>query len=363
MADIAVEFKDVQKRFGDFVAVDGVSFEIERGEFLTLLGPSGCGKTTLLRMLAGFESVSDGDILINGQSVVDTPPYERPIGMVFQNLALFPHLTAGDNIAFGLRLKSFSKKEISKKVDEAMELVGLPGQQSKRIGQLSGGQRQRIALARSLVIGPAVLLLDEPLSALDLKLRRQMQIELKTIQRRSGTTFVFVTHDQEEALMMSDRIAVMNKGHVEQLDSAGAIYHYPKTPFAANFVGEMNFLPCHVVASDEAGVTVRLEASSGLVGPIRTNARFEVGAPVFVCARPENVRFSAVGDKEDGIKFSARMLKQHYSGSTVRYDLDAGGVALIVRSASDPDVDSMVPDGMVTVMIGQSHLRVVARPQ
>lgn len=361
MADMAVEFRDVRKRFDDFVAVDGVSFAIERGEFLTLLGPSGCGKTTLLRMLAGFEGVSSGDILIDGKSVLGVPPYQRPIGMVFQNLALFPHLSVSENIAFGLRLRSLSKKEIATRVDEALDLVGLPGQQSKRIGQLSGGQRQRIALARSLVVRPAVLLLDEPLSALDLKLRRQMQIELKSIQRRSGTTFVFVTHDQEEALTMSDRIAVMSRGRVEQLGSAEAVYHYPETLFAAHFIGEMNVFDGSVLAAEAGGITVRLEGLDIVVGPLPSNGAFEIGAPVAICARPEHVALAPTGS-EAAVHMSARVLKRHYSGSSVRYDMEMGGVPIIARIGSDPGADGL-GDGNVDIAIDKSRLRVLARPR
>ncbi len=360
MSDIAVEFREVVKRFGEFQAVNGVSFDIKRGEFLTLLGPSGCGKTTLLRMLAGFEAATSGDILIDGKSVVDKPPYERPIGMVFQNLALFPHLTAAENIAFGLRLKSVPKKTIAEKVEAALDLVGLPGQGGKRVGQLSGGQRQRIALARSLVVRPSVLLLDEPLSALDLKLRRQMQIELKAIQRRSGTTFVFVTHDQEEALTMSDRIAVMNQGRVEQLGSATEIYHYPQTPFAANFVGEMNALPAEVVALTDAGAMIRLVADNVVLGPVPGRHALAVGARILACARPENVTLAAAGDPP-GLRLQAQVVEQHYSGSTLRRDLLAGNQPLIMRGGSDPMTDRNLVGQVVDITVGLDHLRLVAR--
>ncbi|MFM8991157.1 MAG: ABC transporter ATP-binding protein, partial [Alphaproteobacteria bacterium] len=235
-----LEALEVEKNFGAFRAVDGVSLSVRRGEFLTLLGPSGCGKTTMLRMAAGFESPDRGTIRIEGADVTSVPPYSRELGFVFQNLALFPHLTVGENIAFGLEVRKVPVAEQARRIDESLQLVGLAGHAARRVHELSGGQRQRVALARALVIRPAVLLLDEPLGALDLKLRRQLQVELKGLQQRTGTTFVFVTHDQEEALTMSDRIAVMNEGRIEQLDDASAIYDRPRTRFVAQFIGDTN---------------------------------------------------------------------------------------------------------------------------
>ncbi len=239
-----VVIEGVTKRFGDFVAVDDVSLEIRDGEFFSLLGPSGCGKTTLLRMIGGFEMPTEGAVRVGGRDVTYEPPYRRPVNMVFQSYALFPHLTVEENVAFGLRYKkngARSSEPTSKKVGDALSLVRLTGFEKRFPSQLSGGQRQRVALARALVLEPEVLLLDEPLGALDQKLRKEVQVELKNLQRELGITFVFVTHDQEEALTMSDRIAVMNAGRVEQLDSAAQIFEYPKTEFVAQFMGASNF--------------------------------------------------------------------------------------------------------------------------
>ncbi len=247
--DYDVELREVSKHFGSIVAVDQVSLQIRRGEFFSLLGPSGCGKTTTLRMIGGLEYPTAGDVVLRGQVVTDVPPYRRATNMVFQHLALFPHLTVFENIAFGMRLKRVAPDLIARKVDEVLQLVDLPGYGSREIHQLSGGQKQRVAIARALVNEPAVLLLDEPLGALDLKLRLQMQAELKALQQRVGTTFIYVTHDQGEALTMSDRIAVMNLGRVEQVATSQEIYARPQTRFVAAFIGEANFLEGRVTAT------------------------------------------------------------------------------------------------------------------
>ena len=238
----AIRLEGVTKRFGDFTAVDDIDLVIAEGEFFSLLGPSGCGKTTTLRMLAGFEVPTEGRILLEGEPVENVPPYERNVNMVFQSYALFDHLDVADNVAFGLKRKKVPKDEIQTRVGEALELVGLAERADARSNELSGGQRQRVALARALVNRPAVLLLDEPLGALDLKLRRQMQVELKQIQREVGITFVFVTHDQEEALSMSDRIAVMNHGRVAQCGAPEEVYERPTEEFVAGFIGISNLL-------------------------------------------------------------------------------------------------------------------------
>jgi ABC-type Fe3+/spermidine/putrescine transport system ATPase subunit len=240
-SSISVQIRGVTKSFGDFVAVDNVSLDIQRGEFFSLLGPSGCGKTTLLRMIAGFELPTRGQILIGGKDVTWLPPYKRPVNMVFQSYALFPHLTVTENVAFGLRYKKLSGEAAARKAAESLALVRLEGFEGRYPGQLSGGQRQRVALARALAMEPEVLLLDEPLAALDQKLRKEVQLELKNLQKSLGITFIFVTHDQEEALTMSDRIAVMNKGKVEQLDASHHVFEYPKTEFVAQFMGAPNF--------------------------------------------------------------------------------------------------------------------------
>src|SRR3954451_4959979 len=260
-----VEFRAVTKRFGDLTAVNAVSFQVRTGEFLSLLGPSGCGKTTSLRMIAGFEQPDEGEILIGGVDAVGTPPYKRDVNTVFQQYALFPHMTILDNVAYGLKQKGTAKAERYAAAGEALELVQLTGRDKHRPSMLSGGQQQRVALARALVNRPRVLLLDEPLGALDLKLRKEMQIELTRIQQTVGITFIYVTHDQGEALSMSDRIAVMSNGVIEQLDTPSEIYDRPLTAFVADFIGEMNFLEGKITATSagefdlvtETGVVVR----------------------------------------------------------------------------------------------------------
>jgi len=240
--DLAIQFKGVSRHFGNVKAVDLVDLEIFDGEFFSMLGPSGSGKTTCLRMLAGFDRPTAGNILLYSQDVSQLPPYERDVNTVFQDYALFPHMTVGENVAYGLMIKKVSKDERQKRAEEMLDLVQLVGFSTRKPSQLSGGQRQRVALARALINHPKVLLLDEPLGALDLKLRQQMQVELKAIQKRVGITFIFVTHDQEEALTMSDRIAVFNQGKIEQIGSPAEIYEHPQTPFVAGFVGVSNLV-------------------------------------------------------------------------------------------------------------------------
>ncbi len=257
-----IEIRGVTKRFGAFTAVNNVSLTVLAGEFITLLGPSGCGKTTLLRLLAGFETPDEGAILLDGEDVSHVPPYRRSVNQVFQSYALFPHLTVKDNVGFGLRMQNVPTAEAETRIKDALATVSLAEQADKLPHQMSGGQRQRVALARAIVCRPKVLLLDEPLSALDAKLRHGMQLELKRLQRKLGLTFVFVTHDQEEALTMSDRIAIINQGKIEQLGDATEIYHKPRTPFAADFIGQANLLAASVILRN--GTTARLQLESGL---------------------------------------------------------------------------------------------------
>ena len=235
-----LEVRSLSKRFGDFTAVDGLTFSVDEGDFFSILGPSGCGKTTMLRMIAGFSEPSEGSILIRGEDMVGLPPEKRPVNMVFQNLALFPMMNVFENVAFGLRRRKVPNEEIRRRVEEMLERVGLQGYGKKRVTQLSGGQRQRVAIARSLVLEPSILLLDEPLGALDRKLREHMKIELKLLQREIGTTFIYITHDQSEAMVMSNKVAVMNRGHFEQLGTPRELYRHPRTAFVAGFVGESN---------------------------------------------------------------------------------------------------------------------------
>jgi spermidine/putrescine transport system ATP-binding protein len=281
-----VRLEDVVKEFGDVRAVDGISLEIPRGSFFALLGPSGCGKTTTLRMIGGFEEPTSGRILLADRDVVGLPPYKRDVNTVFQSYALFPHMTVADNVAFGLERKGLAKAEVRARVAEILELVDLAGLGERKPGQLSGGQQQRVALARAIVCNPRVLLLDEPLGALDLKLRKQMQLELKRIQHEVGITFVHVTHDQEEAMTMADSIAVMNNGRIEQLGTPAELYERPRTAFVAGFLGKSNLLAATVSG---AGV-VRLADGSELMAP--TNG--SMGA-VSIGVRPEKISLGEGG--------------------------------------------------------------------
>ncbi|HEV8683035.1 MAG TPA: ABC transporter ATP-binding protein [Actinomycetota bacterium] len=258
----AVEFRGVTKRFADVVAVDGIDLSIRRSEFFSMLGPSGSGKTTCLRMIAGFESPTEGRVFLAGSDVTPLPPYDRDVNTVFQDYALFPHMTVGQNVSYGLMVKGVPREERRARVLEALQLVRLAGFEDRKPAQLSGGQRQRVALARALVNQPSVLLLDEPLGALDLKLRQQMQVELKAIQQRVGLTFVYVTHDQEEALTMSDRLAVLNAGRIEQVGSPAEVYERPATEFVAGFVGVSNVLSgeaARAIAGEARAFTIRPE--------------------------------------------------------------------------------------------------------
>ena len=322
----------VVKTFGRHRAVDGVSMVVRRGEFLTLLGPSGCGKTTMLRMIAGFEHPDSGTIAIDGRPMTGVPPYRRPIGLVFQNLALFPHLTVGENVAFGLRVRRQGASEIQRSVDAVLALVELAGFADRRVHELSGGQRQRVALARALVIKPAVMLLDEPLGALDLKLRRQLQLELKRIQQRTETTFVFVTHDQEEAITMSDRIAVMNAGKVEQLDTAHVVYNRPATAFVATFVGDTNLLTGRIVGREGGNASVAVPALGREVRAIGADG-MSVGAAVLLSVRPENIR---IADAATPGSAAGRVVDVVYAGAAHRYTVDLGETRLLVAAAASP---------------------------
>jgi len=289
-APVDVEFRGVTKRFGAVVAVDNISFEIPRGSFHSFLGPSGCGKTTSLRLIAGFEQPDEGEVAIGGRSMVGVPAYRRPVNMVFQHYALFPHMNVADNVGYGLRQArpKLDKAEIDKRVAETLELVRLPRMGARRTWELSGGQQQRVALARALVNRPTVLLLDEPLAALDRKLRRDMQIELQNLQRDVGITFILVTHDQEEALSMSDTIAIMRDGRIVQFGTPQQLYDAPVNRYVADFVGESNFLSGKVTAADAHGASVAL--ANGLALKARWSAAGEhlsVGEEAAIAVRPE----------------------------------------------------------------------------
>lgn len=321
----AVEMKNVVKKFpnpggGEVVAVDHVSLAIQNGEFFSLLGPSGCGKTTSLRLIAGFEWPTEGQIYIKDQVMGRKPPYLRPVNTVFQSYALFQHMTIFQNVAFGLEMEHVPKHEIKRRVGEALEMVQLGKMGARKPKQLSGGQQQRIALARALVKRPAVLLLDEPLGALDLKLRKEMQLELKALQKQVGITFVYVTHDQEEALTMSDRIAVMDKGEVLQIGSPVEIYERPNCRFVADFIGETNFLFGTVQSISDGQVAVTLDNSGvELIGA--GLAELSIGAKVAVSIRPEKIRLT---DKPSKIPncFPGRVVTTAYIGSDTRVIVD-----------------------------------------
>jgi len=286
-----LEIQNVTRRFGDFTAVDDVSIGIEAGEFFTLLGPSGCGKTTLLRTIAGFETPDRGRILLDGEDLVGRPPERRPMRMVFQSYALFPHMTVEGNVAFPLQMSRTPSAEVAAKVAAALEDVRLQGFGKRYPHELSGGQKQRVAIGRALVTHPTVLLLDEPLAALDAKLREEMQIELINLQKEVGITFVYVTHDQTEALALSHRIAVMNKGRVEQLDEPSKIYGFPRTRFVADFIGHCNLFSGPVGARDNGVLTLDVPE----LGPVRiaTDSALPAGRPGTIALRPEKIRIDA----------------------------------------------------------------------
>jgi spermidine/putrescine ABC transporter ATP-binding subunit len=329
MADHAVELRNVTKRFGDYVAVRDIDLTIRKGEFFTMLGASGCGKTTTLRLIAGFELPSEGQVLIDGRDMTDSPAYARPVHTVFQSYALFPHLNILENVAFPLRVRRLPKTERNERARAALDLVQMGGFADRKPSQLSGGQQQRVALARALVNEPEVLLLDEPLGALDLKLRKEMQLELKEMQRRLGITFVFVTHDQEEALTMSDRIALMQGGRIEQLADPVTLYDRPESRYVAEFIGETNLLP---------GAILR-DASAQLFGqriPLAQTGLTE--GPATLAIRPETIRRLAPDEVATPGTFAATLRDRVFIGTDLRlvYDLDGGGEVVVrIQNRSD----------------------------
>jgi spermidine/putrescine transport system ATP-binding protein len=338
-----VQLQAVSKRFGEHTAVETVTLTIAAGEFFSLLGPSGCGKTTTLRIVAGFEMPSAGKVFLNGAEITERPAHLRRIGMVFQHYALFPHLSVFENVAFPLRLRRAQAAEIRQRVSEALEMVRLPGLAGRMPAQLSGGQQQRVALARALVFHPSVVLLDEPLGALDLKLRKAMQLELKTLQRQIGLTFVYVTHDQEEALTMSDRIAVMDRGRVLQVGDPRSIYERPSSRFVADFIGVSNFLSGRV---RETGVEAVIELDGG--GEVRAERTVDlaVGQTVSVAVRPERMRLESVpvGPERGWNSLPGVIRELVYTGSDTQYFIEVGASgAVMVRVPNDAPVEGRRP--------------------
>jgi spermidine/putrescine transport system ATP-binding protein len=332
---VVIAVDEVTKRYGDFVAVAFADFDIRRAEFFSMLGPSGCGKTTMLRMIAGFETPTTGQIRLEGVDVSRVPPYKRNVNTVFQQYALFPHMTVADNVAFGPRTKGVDEAETRKRVATMLDVVRLGSFADRYPSQLSGGQKQRVALARALVNHPSALLLDEPLSALDLKLRQAMQLELKRIQREVGITFIFVTHDQEEALTMSDRIAVMSAGHVEQVGTPEEIYDSPATPFVAGFIGSANLLAARVEGVRGDVAAVRLAGERVVEVPICNQHPFAPGDEAMVMIRPERVRLS-VEQPAGTPSVPVTVTELIFQGPVVRCVLrDVVGSEIVAHLASD----------------------------
>ncbi|MCJ2164557.1 MULTISPECIES: spermidine/putrescine ABC transporter ATP-binding protein PotA [unclassified Pseudodesulfovibrio] len=348
MKQPVIQIANAMKSFDGEIAIEDFTLSIEDGEFLTLLGPSGCGKTTILRMLGGFETCDGGEVYIDGQSVAGVPPESRAVNTVFQSYALFPHMNVFDNVAFGLRIAGMSEPKIAKTVKEALKLVRLETMMNRMPRELSGGQQQRVAIARAIVNKPRVLLLDEPLSALDYRLRKQMQKELKELQRTLGITFILVTHDQEEAFTMSDRVVVMNDGRIEQVGTPREVYEDPANLYVARFVGEINVLDGSIISREEHNYVAQVEGVEVLV---KSKRDFQPGDPVHVLLRPEDFRMEVMQDIEDSPdladKFAKALLKgkvdrTYYKGAT--YDVDItldDGKRILVSEFFDEDSETL----------------------
>ena len=331
MEENIIELNKIHKSYGDSEVVKGIDLKVKKGEFLTLLGPSGCGKTTTLRLIAGFEELSQGSILIDGQDVGGMPPYKRMVNTVFQNYALFPNMNVYDNVAYGLKIRHMPRTEIREKVAAALDTVQLSGFEKRKIHQMSGGQKQRVAIARAIVNDPKVLLLDEPLGALDFKLRKQMQIELKRLQKQLGITFVYVTHDQEEAMTMSDRVAVMHEGLIEQIESPDGIYNRPVSRFVADFIGESNILEARISRLLPEGQAAA-QADCGSFPCAAGN--LSVGETVYVCVRPEFMQASA--RPVPGFSLEATVTENIFTGSLTKTVARlADGTELSLTSLAD----------------------------
>ena len=326
-----VELRNVFKFFNQEPAVNGIDLDVRQGEFFSILGPSGCGKTTTLRLIAGFEIADAGKVLIQGQSMTNVPPYRRPVNTVFQSYALFNHLNVWNNIAFGLRLKKIPKSKIEARVQEALKLVKMESLRSRFPNQLSGGQQQRVALARALVNHPTVVLLDEPLGALDLKLRKEMQVELSNLHKDLGLTFVMVTHDQEEALSLSDRIAVMNQGKIEQVGTPSQIYERPCTSFVADFIGDTNLFSGEIVAVDSSNIKISTKMGLSIVINRTEDTPTELSQAVVVSVRPEKIQLSLYPPNLPVNCFEGRLVNVMYLGTHVNYVMElTNGISINV---------------------------------
>jgi len=337
-----VELRNVFKFFNQEPAVHGIDLEVKQGEFFSILGPSGCGKTTTLRLIAGFEIADTGKVLIQGQSMTNVPPYRRPVNTVFQSYALFNHLNVWDNIAFGLRLKKLRKAVIESRVQEALKLVKMESLKSRFPNQLSGGQQQRVALARALVNRPAVVLLDEPLGALDLKLRKEMQVELSNLHQDLGLTFVMVTHDQEEALSLSDRIAVMNQGKIEQIGTPSEIYERPQTSFVADFIGDTNLFSGEILAVNSADVQILTKTGLSITVARAEDTPSQLSQSVIVSVRPEKIQLSLYPRNLPTNCFEGRLVNVMYLGTHVNYIVElTNGVKI---NALQPNTFGSLPD-------------------
>lgn len=335
MGEILLELKNIEKHFGTEANVlNGLSLAIEKGEFITFLGASGCGKTTTLRIIAGLEMPDGGQVFLKGQDVTAVEPNHRDVNTVFQNYALFPHMNVAENVGYGLKLRKVVKKEIQKRVSEMLELVQLPGYEKRNPNQLSGGQKQRVAIARALINRPSVLLLDEPLGALDANLRRMMQVELKKLQKKLGITFVYITHDQEEAINMSDRIAVMRNGQIEQLGTPDEIYNYPKTSYVAQFVGNANILEGNVCCTEEDTAVVKVCGGTAAIS--LNKHRVKSADTVKFAVRSENVRLL---DKNDPNGLKATVTEKAFAGGQLRLTLQAEDGSILTASRYGIDAD------------------------
>lgn len=336
MAEPALQLAGLTKRFGALLAVDALDLTVAQGEFVTLLGPSGCGKTTTLNMIAGFIAPNAGTIMLQGKSVAALPPFRRDLGLVFQDYALFPHMTVADNVGFGLRMRRVARGEITQRVTEALDLVQLQGLGERMPTQLSGGQRQRVALARALVIRPAMLLLDEPLSNLDLKLREEMRVEISALQRRLGIATVFVTHDQGEALTMSDRIAVMRQGCIEQIGSPAEIYERPINRFVAGFVGSINLVTARPIGVAGAGGTVQLDTAAG-PALVRISEGVDFAGDIAVTVRPERLKLATAESVPPGMTaWATRVERVVYLGARIELRLRlADGTLALAEAMND----------------------------